>query len=163
MTPLHPDVQTAPDRADADVERGERRTIANKLSKALAVALASLQADDRRLLWMRFREDMSVNEIASALGADPARLYRRIAAVARQLRRRLDDRDLSISVVRPLLGHPEVSLAAAFALRRADHRALRAPSQTESRRGINRFSKEGGHHDQQFVDQSPHHEGVGSP
>jgi hypothetical protein len=61
---------------------------------------------------MRFQKGLSVTEIAAATGADPRRLYRRLTTLLRLVRARLEAQKVSGTQVRPLLGHPELVLAA---------------------------------------------------
>lgn len=111
QVPLTQDIRAASDRADATVERQHLESGARLISIELSSALASLQGDDRRLLRMRFQDGMSIRDIASEIGVDPKRLYRRFSALLGGLRARLERRHLTKVRVRPLLGHSEVTLA----------------------------------------------------
>jgi len=131
--PLDPDVRSAPDRADADVERRDLRCEARKAGADLTAVLAALNDDDRRLLRMRFQDDMSVADIALAIGCDPKRLYRRFGAVLRRLRARLEAHNLTRSNVRPLLGHPEVTLTALISRGAVEPPGSRPPHRSPAR------------------------------
>jgi RNA polymerase sigma factor for flagellar operon FliA len=52
----------------------------------LKTAMATLNADDRQLLSMRFAHNLTVREIASQRGVDPKVLYRRFERLLRRLR-----------------------------------------------------------------------------
>jgi RNA polymerase sigma factor (sigma-70 family) len=55
-------------------------------SRALAAAIAGLDPEDRRLVRLRFVDDLSVAEIARQSGADQAALYRRLNRLLRVIR-----------------------------------------------------------------------------
>ncbi len=82
----HVPVRSASAPPDATIEVAERRA-------ALAGALATLAAEDHLLIQLRFRDEAPVREIATLLGLPTVfHVYRRIAAVLRQLRTEMERR-----------------------------------------------------------------------
>jgi RNA polymerase sigma factor (sigma-70 family) len=95
---------------DAALDAAALRNEAGRVRQALASALESLSAADRRLLRMRFGDGMHINHIAAATEADARALYRRFDALLRRLRRELSERALTMTAIRPLLGHQEFGI-----------------------------------------------------
>ena len=79
--------ENLPDRRMEDyVEADERRRRRRQVSVALARALRTLPAADRRLIALRYVSGQSVRSIAEASQIDPKVLYRRVERVMRSLR-----------------------------------------------------------------------------
>jgi RNA polymerase sigma factor (sigma-70 family) len=74
---------------DDPVEYRQRRSEAGRLRIALARALAGLARDDRRVLWLRYRRNLTVPIIAARLQTEPKLLYRRLNKLLLALRRGL--------------------------------------------------------------------------
>jgi RNA polymerase sigma factor (sigma-70 family) len=73
-----------------DADGPEDRLRAAQLHDALEAAMATLPADDRLLLKLRFEDELSAQAIAGVVGMPtPFHVYRRIRAVCAALRRRL--------------------------------------------------------------------------
>jgi len=88
------------DQADSfhDPIEGREAAIARRQSQtALADACRQLDADDRRLIALRFHRSCSVQQIGRMLQVDPRRLYRRFDRTFRTLRSAL--RDAGITAV----------------------------------------------------------------
>jgi RNA polymerase sigma factor (sigma-70 family) len=79
---------------DADPASGmtaaENTVVAARTSRVLAHELARLAPDDRDLLTSRFRDGLSVADIARATGQDSKLLYRRLKRLLRELRADLE-------------------------------------------------------------------------
>ena len=74
--------RTAPDPIEAE----ERRQRGLRVRRALARAYRELPADERRLLSLRYRSDLSVRQISEALQTDQKALYRQFDRVVAKLR-----------------------------------------------------------------------------
>ena len=98
----------------ADVEERvlarDRADAAAKTNVVVREAVASLAADDRVLLRLRFGNGMRVAAIARAWQCDQQLLYRRIETIVRGLRRRLLDAGIDAMTAAQLIGGPESSL-----------------------------------------------------
>jgi RNA polymerase sigma factor for flagellar operon FliA len=95
---------------DAGLDADALRDRSGHVRRALAIALRSLSPDDRQLLRMRFGDGMHINRIAVQTDADARSLYRRFDALLRRLRRALSEQALTMSGIRPLLGHVEFGI-----------------------------------------------------
>jgi len=71
------------------IEERMQHTCAARRRLALARALRTLPPPDRRLIFLRYRQRLTVQAIARRHTADPKALYRRFDKVLRQLRSRL--------------------------------------------------------------------------
>ena len=77
----------------------DRELQSAELHQALYTARATLSAEDRLLLQLRFDEDLSAAAIASILGMpSPFHVYRRLKTVCDELRRHLTARGIEESV-----------------------------------------------------------------
>ena len=74
---------------DDPIEEQYRQAQAALNRVALARALAGLDRGDRRLIWLRYRRQLSVRAVATLLSTDPKALYRRFDRVLLLLRRQL--------------------------------------------------------------------------
>lgn len=81
----------AAERADDRLLRAERATRAKQLRAALHRALQTLSREDRLILEMRFRDGITVRQIASTLQLESRLLYRRIERCLRRLRPCLEE------------------------------------------------------------------------
>jgi RNA polymerase sigma factor for flagellar operon FliA len=75
--------------ADAELDAADERSERDALRAALARSLDALPAEDRLIMRMRFWDDMSVADVARALGLPQKPLYRRIERNLVRLRERL--------------------------------------------------------------------------
>lgn len=81
-----------PDRRIEDyVETQERRRRRRAAGRAVAEALRTLPAEDRRLLGLRYVHGHSIRSIAAGARIEPALLYRRVERVMRTLRTSVRD------------------------------------------------------------------------
>jgi len=85
--------------------RREAVALAERAAQALDAAVEQLSADDRRLLRMRFEDDISVAEIARTLHLDQKGLYRRVDRVLMHLRAALEDEGLDADAAAQVLEH----------------------------------------------------------
>jgi RNA polymerase sigma factor for flagellar operon FliA len=86
--------------ADAPLAQAEASARAGTAAKALAAAIASLPAQDRIVIRMRFDDGFSVAEIAKVLKLEQKPLYRRIEKLLFDLRRTLEGSGVSADLVR---------------------------------------------------------------
>lgn len=97
--------------ADEGAILRDRRGAADRISRALSLALAALPDQDRLILRMRFVDAFSVADIARVLHLDTRRLYRRVESLLRQLRRSLLGSGITSADAQDLLdGTADVSL-----------------------------------------------------
>lgn len=82
----------------------ERATVASRVSQMLAGELARLSPGDRELLRARFREGLSVADIARSTGQDSKVLYRRLTRLLHELRANLEAQGLDRSQMIDLTG-----------------------------------------------------------
>jgi RNA polymerase sigma factor for flagellar operon FliA len=99
------------DRTMVEAEAG--RTLDEAIA-ALDAALGALSAADRALIALRFRDGLSVAEIARALDLDQKRLHRRYAVLLKRLRKALEQRRLSRQLVLCAIGYACSRKLAAF-------------------------------------------------
>ncbi len=85
-------------------EQRELELRAARISGALRTALRSMTIDERQLLSLRFRHGAAVADIARHTGVEQKALYRRYEQIFRRLRRALEQADVTIDEIRPLLG-----------------------------------------------------------
>ena len=69
----------------------ERETVAAKLERVLADAVAALKTEDKLLLHLRLERRLSLASVAKAFGVDARQLYRRWEILIKQLRARLEE------------------------------------------------------------------------
>ena len=103
-----------PQRADVNVQLEDLARGADCVRNALGSVLASLSAEDRKLLRLRFQQNLSVARIAELTDGNATVLYRRLAALLKGIRVELTRRGLTATDVRPLLGHAAVDLEGLF-------------------------------------------------
>jgi RNA polymerase sigma factor (sigma-70 family) len=77
-------------RADEPLMQSERAESARATAAAIDAALAAMDAEDQVILRMRFWSARRIPEIASALGLDQKKLYKRIDKLLVALRRALE-------------------------------------------------------------------------
>jgi len=76
----------ATERADDRLLEAERAAHARRLEAALDGALRTLSSEDRLILQMRYRDGVTVRQIAATLRTESRLLYRRIEKCLRRLR-----------------------------------------------------------------------------
>ncbi|MGA7614848.1 MAG: sigma-70 family RNA polymerase sigma factor [Thermoanaerobaculia bacterium] len=91
--------------ADAPLIERERRERAARLSTTVSAALQSLDEEDQLILRMRFASGLKIVTIATVLGLDQRRLYRRVESLIATLRRALEGGGHSAEEVREILEH----------------------------------------------------------
>ncbi|HEX6160608.1 MAG TPA: sigma-70 family RNA polymerase sigma factor [Thermoanaerobaculia bacterium] len=89
----------------------DREAAAAKTNAIVREVFATLSADDRVLLRLRFASGMRVAAIARAWQCDQQILYRRIETIVRQLRRQLIGAGIDTATVAELTGGDESRLA----------------------------------------------------
>ena len=87
---------------DHKVVDGELEALAARTADILGEALATLDAEDRLILRMRFQDGFTVAGIASALDLEPRPLYRRIHKCLARLRLEFERRGLAAEELRDL-------------------------------------------------------------
>jgi len=105
--------EVAPEVAavDADaadrVESRDRERSARCCTTALDRALEQLPEEDRLILQLRFWKSLKVPDIASIVGIDPKKIYKRLEKLFRELRGALETAGVSSDDVQRLLGSPD--------------------------------------------------------
>jgi RNA polymerase sigma factor (sigma-70 family) len=97
---------TAADRVDA-LDAAERSERAND---AVRMAMATMSAQDRVILRLRFSRNASIASIARGLGVEQRPLYRRIEALMATLRRALAGAGIDAASAEALIGRAEERL-----------------------------------------------------
>jgi RNA polymerase sigma factor (sigma-70 family) len=104
-----PSRESADDAANED----ERRQAAGRVGRALQDLLASMPAQERLILRLRFEDGRTVADIAGMLRLDQKGLYRRLERLFRDLRSGLEGRGVTAEEVSSLMGDALIDLAAA--------------------------------------------------
>jgi RNA polymerase sigma factor (sigma-70 family) len=104
-----------PHRADALIDAGHLEQQAARVRIALTRVIASLPADDRRLLRLRFQDDLRIARIASMTGETPSSLYRRLSTLLTTVRVRLMEHRLTATDIRPLIGNSTIGIEGVLA------------------------------------------------
>lgn len=97
------------DSSEANVEDAGLRKDIERLQSALQTAFASIAAQDRVVIALRFEQDLSIADISGIIGVSVPTLHRRLDKSVKQLRLALsqfDRRDIA-----NLIGHPSIGLA----------------------------------------------------
>jgi len=84
------EVPATSEAPDEGLSRRELATIAGRARASLARALAALQAQDRRILQLRFVSGLSIARVAKVTGLKPKPLYSRCDRLLRGLRAHLE-------------------------------------------------------------------------
>lgn len=90
--------------ADERVMDRDRDARAVSTSRVVSDAMASMSAEDRVILRMRFAKNASIADIARALGIEQRPLYRRVETLLARLKRALESAGLDASSVVDLIG-----------------------------------------------------------
>lgn len=93
----------------------EDEHLAARLHTALAAALATLDADDQRLVRLRFGQGLAVAQIARMLNVESKPLYRRLEHIISVLRRELTRLGIAESDISRIVGHPTLALSGVIA------------------------------------------------
>ncbi|HYH09254.1 MAG TPA: sigma-70 family RNA polymerase sigma factor [Thermoanaerobaculia bacterium] len=107
LVPLEPvDEERLPgqQRADERVAEHDVALRAQQASRVVREALASMSVEDRVIVRLRFVEDLSIADIARALGIPQRPLYRRLEALLATLRRTLEKDGLGEGSIGDLIG-----------------------------------------------------------
>ncbi len=91
----------------------DRTRAATRIGTALSRALASLSAEDRLLLRLRFEQELSVRAIATHMGTEARQLYSRFDRLTAILRRALEREGIGKDAAAPLFETwgPDLGLA----------------------------------------------------
>ena len=101
--------------ADPSFRSQEDQTEAERVSVALAEAVAALSADDQRILKLRFEDNRTIAEISAILRLETRGLYRRVQSLMRGLRSSLEAHGVSHGDILTLVGHPTTLLRSVLA------------------------------------------------
>jgi len=103
----HPDTAAG---AALLVDHRERREIAGRVSAALKRFVAGAEPQDRLILMLRFVDQRTVPEIASAVRIDQKRLYRRLDDLLRDIRSRLHADGIAADDALAVFDDPAISI-----------------------------------------------------
>jgi RNA polymerase sigma factor (sigma-70 family) len=103
--PLSETIERIAHASDAQSARSARKDDAANVREALAAALRRLDSGERRLLRLRFRNGLTIQQIAVQTGVEARVLYRRLPVVLTRLRHELQSQRLDGRQVAALLGH----------------------------------------------------------
>jgi RNA polymerase sigma factor for flagellar operon FliA len=101
--------EVAPDAASVEpdasdrVERAERERSARKTCKTVDGLTASMNAQDRLMLNMRFAQGLKVPDIARRLQMDQKKVYKRLDTLFSRMRKKLEAMGLQSSQINALL------------------------------------------------------------
>jgi RNA polymerase sigma factor (sigma-70 family) len=101
--------------ADPSFRSSEDETEAERVSVALAEAVAALSREDQRILRLRFEENLTIADISEQLQIDTRVLYRRVQSLMRGLRSSLEALGVSHGDIFTLVGHPTMLLRSVLA------------------------------------------------
>lgn len=93
----------APGEVDA-----ERTDVATQVSSAVRACIERLPEQDQTLLQLHYGSEMTVAQIARSMRVDPQRLYQRLYAVYRGLRKELEASGVRAADVADLIGRTEL-------------------------------------------------------
>lgn len=118
---------------DGDAERAlasrDRAAASSTVSATLRRAIAHLPAADQTLLRLKFLAGWSVADISRSLQEDQQRLYARLRAICRTLRKELVAAGIDAARVNEIIGHADVDLD--FGLGHEQNFAVRPSSESE--------------------------------
>lgn len=100
--------------ADRCVADAARREIIVRALEALGRAIAAMPAQDRLIVRLRFKEGLTLAEIARTLSLDQKAFYRRMAGLLRALRAALEREGVEAREILALLGRPDVDVRGVF-------------------------------------------------
>jgi RNA polymerase sigma factor for flagellar operon FliA len=92
----------------------EQHERAGRASAALADAIPGLSPQEQLIIRLRYQDGFTVARIATLIGEEPKRLYRRIDQILGRLRATMTAAGVTADEVRDLLGNPAVELGAVF-------------------------------------------------
>ncbi len=99
------------DEADDAVMRAGRLQTARAAAAAIDAAMAEMATEDQIILKMRFWSARRVADIASALGIDQKKLYKRIERLLSTLRARLQAAGVAAADIEELVAHGDHDIA----------------------------------------------------
>lgn len=100
---VSPDVATIEPEAYDRVEKKEQERAARKTCKSIDALIASLDAQDRLMLHMRFAQALKVPDIARRLHVDQKKVYKRFDTIFGRMRKNLEAKGLRPNQVNALL------------------------------------------------------------
>lgn len=103
---------SAPEHGDQRVVDGERSASQERVGRALAGVLASLEAEDRLILKLRFADGLTIRSVADTLHLDPRGIYARVRRILRTVRARLVEAGIECQDVLDLLEWPACTVRA---------------------------------------------------
>ena len=102
-----PSTQTA----ESSVEDAERLVNVERLERTLQLAFATIPAQDRVLVALRYDQELSIVEIARLTGSSVPTLHRRLDRTIKDLRRALTASGFDPREVAGLIGHASITLS----------------------------------------------------
>ena len=103
-------MEAGPSPADEALAREAEHLIGDRITATLHRTLASLDAEDRLLITMRFEDGCTVAEIAAVLRLDQKRLYRRLDHLLDVLRASLEREGITAGAASELLQRATLAL-----------------------------------------------------
>ncbi len=100
------------ERGDRYVVDGELARAQERIQRALANTLASLESEERLLLRLRFADGLTLRAIAAALDLDQRRIYSRMRKLLRDVRERIVEQGIRCEEVLDLLDWPACAVEA---------------------------------------------------
>jgi RNA polymerase sigma factor for flagellar operon FliA len=80
------------------------------MSRTLSIELAGLSREELQIIELRYRDGLSIADIARATSQEPKALYRRLRRLLDDLRAKLERHGLSRSEVLEVLGRDDVEI-----------------------------------------------------
>lgn len=97
-------------RSDPGLTQHEDERVVSRLHGALAAAYASLDADEQRIVSLRFGQGLAIVDIARVLGLESKVLYRRLGRILRVLRAELQRQGIHEAEIGQVVGHPQLAV-----------------------------------------------------
>jgi len=104
LVPLDDDRQfVAPTSADARAHEADAQRVSQRAARVVRETIAALPLQDRMLLRFHFGAQMSIADVSRILGVPQRPLYRRVEALLRELRARLEREGIDAGMVADLI------------------------------------------------------------
>lgn len=100
----------SPETSGSRVDDAEHRMSVERLARTLQSAIAALPDQDRVLLTLRYRHDLSIAQIARTSGLSVPTLHRRLDRTIKELKRALTNSGVAPGEAIGLIGHPTIAL-----------------------------------------------------